>query len=278
MGRTSNKKTTKKTLVDICILTAGRFDMLKKCLESIEAQTFTDYEIHIFDNGSNVEEKTANLSLFQKYDAKRSEQNTGFPHGANECIRMGKAPLVLFMNDDIVLKPNTLDVLVNRMDDEKIGMCGAKTLFPENSVSPNKPAGKVQHIGHAFDIKGNIIHPLVGWDADNPKCCISRDVQSVTGAIFIIRRSIFNKIGGFFEGYGLGTWEDVELSCAVRYFGHRVFIDTDAVAYHYVGASAEKLQVAYPLNMNSMMFKSRWSNVLLPDGHKAMEWDEDIYW
>lgn len=273
MTRTKSKKRAiKQSLVDVCVLTAGRFDLLRKCLQSIEEQTFKDYVVHILDNGSSIDEKTSNLSLFQNYDTKRLEQNTGYPHGANELIRMGKAPLVLMITDDVVLKPNTLDVLVRRMDDSMVGMCGLKLLFPENSANPGRPAGRVQHIGHAFNIKGDVIHPLVGWNADNPKCCVSRDVQSVTGAVFMIRRNIFNKVGGFFEGYGLGTYEDVELSFAVRALGHRVFIDTDAVAYHHVGATAEKLQVGFPLNMNSMIFKARWANT------GFMQWDDFMFW
>lgn len=272
MGRTSNRKSKNKVLVDVCVLTAGRFDLLKKCLISIENQTFKDYDVHVFDNGSDLEEKTRNLSLFQNYDAKRSEQNTGYPHGANEAIRMGKAPLVLMITDDVELKPDTLDVLVRRMDDEKIGMCGLKLLFPENSSHPGRPAGKVQHIGHAFNVRGDVIHPLVGWDADHPKCCVSRNVQSVTGAVFMVRRKIFNKVGGFFEGYGRGTYEDVDLSLSVKAAGYMVFLDTDAIAYHHVGATAEKLQVGFPLGMNAMIFKARWAST------GFMEQDDWMFW
>jgi len=130
----------------------------------------------------------------------------------------------------------------------------------------------VQHIGHAMDVKGMITHPLVGWDADNPKCCISQEVVSVTGAVFMIRRDVFNKAGKFMEGYGLGTWEDADLSFSVRNLGYKVFIDTEAIAYHYVGATAEKLQTGFPLGLNSMIFRARWA------GSPMMVYDDWKFW
>jgi len=250
----------KKALVDICLITAGRFDLLRRCIDSVKAQTFTDYTVHLFDNGSPIEEKTANLGLFSEFDTKRSQQNTGYPRGMNECARMGTAPLILFLTDDVELFPDTLETLVKRMDDNSIGMCGLKLLFPKDVPSPNGPAGKVQHIGLAMDVKASVQHPLIGWSADNPKTCVSQDVFGVTGATFMIRRKIFNEAGGFFEGYGLGTYEDIDLSLSVRALKHRVFIDTDAKAYHRVGATSEKLNVGFPLGMNSMIFRARWGN------------------
>jgi len=261
----------KKSLVDVCVLTVGsRFDLLRKCLDSIDNQTFKDFNVFLFDNGSNVKEKLANIDLFNRYETRRSEQMVGFPKAANECIRMGKSPLVLFVTDDVELFPDTLDKLVKRMDDPSIGICGLKLLFPKGN-NRGRPSEKVQHIGHGMTVKGDIIHPLVGWDSDHPKCCVSRDVISVTGAVFMTRRNLFNKIGGFYEGYGKGTFEDVEYCFSCRELGHRVFIDTDAMGYHYTGATVEKLQIGYPLQLNSMMFKSRWAN-------RGMYWSEWDMW
>lgn len=88
----------------------------------------------------------------------------------------------------------------------------------------------------------------------------------------MIRRDAFNKAGKFFEGYGLGTWEDADLSFSVRNLGYKVFIDVDAVAYHYVGATAEKLQMGFPLGLNSMIFRARWA------GSPLMEYSDWKFW
>lgn len=88
----------------------------------------------------------------------------------------------------------------------------------------------------------------------------------------MIRRSLFSKAGGFDLAYGLGTFEDADLCFKVRMLGFRIFVDTEATAYHYVGASAEKKKVGFPLQQNAMIFKSRWN------GTPLMLWDEHTYW
>jgi GT2 family glycosyltransferase len=60
--------------------------------------------------------------------------------------------------------------------------------------------------------------------------------------------------------YGKGTYEDVDLCMKVRQLGNRIYIDTDAVAYHYVGATVEKQQQGYSLQNNNMLYKAKWAS------------------
>lgn len=258
--------------VDIVITTAGRFDCLKECLSALDKQEGVSFSIYIVDIASDPEERIANQDIFDGHVSKRLQQNVGFPSGANEGARMGSAPLILFLGDDVTLQVGALLKMVQRMENETIGVCGAKLLFPPTSTSPQRPAGKVQHVGLALNIRGEIIHPLIGWSPDNPKTCISREVLATTGACFMVRRNLFSKIGGFDLAYGLGTFEDVEMCFRVREMGFRIFVDTDAVAYHYVGATVEKKQSGFPLQQNSVTFRSRWG------GTPYMLWDEWSFW
>jgi GT2 family glycosyltransferase len=173
---------------------------------------------------------------------------------------MGSAPLILFLNDDCVLTENAIEKMVETMKDELVGVCGAKLLFPLSSTSPQRPAGHVQHVGMALTIRGDVIHPLVGWSADNPKCCVSRNVFSVTGACMMTRRILFNRIGGFDPSYGMGTYEDVQYCAQIRSLGLRVYVNCEAKGWHYAGATQEKKKVSYPLQINALTFKGRFMN------------------
>lgn len=253
-----NKKYAPKADVDICVLTAGRVEMLEKCLESIK-EDITLSDIHanvcLFNNGGgDLGEINPVVKNYEKVT-----MNRGFPRGANTAIRMGKSPVTIFVSDDIVLIPGfTYSLLETLKSDPKIGLCGAKLLFPPTGTDPIRPAGKVQHIGHAMDINANVIHPLVGWSPDNPKCCISREVFSVTGATFAVRKNVFDKVHGFDEIYGLGTFEDVDIALKIRSAGYKIWVDTNAVAYHYVGATAEIKKEPFPLQQNKQIFLSKW--------------------
>lgn len=264
--RTRNKQNSRVSSnnapVDVVVTSAGRFDMLRDCLAALDKQSISHNTI-IVDIASDSEERKMNQDLFEGRRVERFEQNVGFPAGANAGARKGFAPLILFIGSDVTLFENTLETMVNRMSDQTIGVCGAKLMFPPNSTSPIRPAGKVQHIGLALDIRGEIIHPLVGWSADHPKTLEPRDVFAATGACFMIRRNLFNKAGGFDTVFGLGTFEDADLCLKVRSMGFRIYVDTSAKAYHYTGAEAEKRQIAFPLQNNFMIFRQRWGGTPL---------------
>lgn len=266
MSKRNRNKENTRVSVDVVVTTAGRFDLLKNCLASLEKQI--PHSLYIVDNASDAEQRIANQDIFDGRNTKRLQQNVGFPVAANEGARMGSAPLILFLSDDVVLFDGALEQMVRRMDDQEIGICGAKLIFPPTSTSPIRPAGKVQHVGLALNIRGEIIHPLVGWGVDNPKTCNSREVLATTGACFMIRRSLFSKAGGFDPSFGKGTFEDVDLCFKVRNMGFRIFVDVEAKAYHYVGATAEKRQENFPLQQNSAIFRSRWA------GSPLYTWDE----
>lgn len=253
--------------VDVVIITGGRWDFLKECLEALRKQTIP-INIILLDNASDMAERQQNDTLFSNVATKRIQQSLGFPAANNEAVRMGRAPLILFLNDDCILKEDAIEKMVETMKDPSIGVCGAKLLFPLTSSS-TRPAGKVQHVGMALTIRGEVVHPLIGWSADNPKCCISRDVFCVTGACFMTRRDLFRKIGGFDIAYGAGTYEEVDFCMTVAGLGKRVFINCEAQGWHYAGATAEKKNVGFPIQMNNLIFQAKWRG--------SLQWNEWVF-
>lgn len=269
-----SRKPISNSLVDVALLTAGVVEpsVFRKCIDSIRSEMQTvSSSFYVYRNGNIPETRQAYdeiLNTIPNAKQKHNSNNVGFPAGANSAIRSGTSPLVLFISDDIILHQGTLDKLVKRMDDPTIGLCGLKLIFPEDSTDQGRPAGRIQHIGHAIDIRGEITHPLLGWKPDNPKCCISREVQSVTGAVFMVRRNVFIKAGGFFEGYGKGYFEDVDLNLTIRSLGFKVFIDAESIATHYTGATFIKRQEPVNMEFNKTILRSRKSNLMENDSWK----------
>jgi O-antigen biosynthesis protein len=278
------KSVSRSPVIDVVITTAGRFDMLEKCLDALylEAQT-TPLSIILIDNNSVMSERVQFSHLFQYHPekdpmqhvtfyTKRLAQNTGFPQSNNDGARMGHAQLILFLNDDVELHEGSLAKIVESFKDQTVAVVGIKLLFPPNSTSPIRPAGKVQHIGIALNIRGEPIHPLVSWSPDHPKTNVLRDAWAVTGACLTVRRQLFQKAGGFDTVYGMGTYEDADLCLKMRQGGFRVYVQTGATAYHYAGATQEKKRWGYPLQMNLQIFQSRWG------ASGFLVWDEYSYW
>lgn len=257
-----------KPLLDIAVLTAGRSDLFEKCIQAILPQMRPEYRIQVCNNGHPSKEyEEIYKQLPQGSVVKRPNEDRGFSYGANTAIKAGNAPLILFITDDVFLHDGAIEALLKRMQDTSIGVCGLKLMFPEDSTDPNRPAGKVQHVGMATNIRGDMTHPMIGWSPDNPKCNVSREVIAVTGATFIIRRNVFNAVGGFDTAYGMGYYEDTDLCMRVRAGGAKVFIDTDAKATHGVGQTFKSVDGSkVPFQQNQMIFRARWL--------KSLSWSE----
>ena len=161
--------------------------------------------------------------------------------------------------------------MIRALDEPSIGVVGMKLLYPQDTLDQNsRPAGKIQHVGLGANIRGDIIHVLMGWSPDNPKVNVVRDTYAVTGAALMTRRNLWNKTGGLFEGYGLGTFEDVDFCLSVRELGYNVIVETKAVGEHYTGATQVANNMNFPLLQNKLIFLQRWGQKLV--------WSDWLLW
>jgi len=265
-----NNQQTQRALLDIVILVHGRFDLLYKCIQAIPlACGDITYKVILFDNASpkkDADEFYRNITD-SHIKIVRQSQNYGFPRGCNMAVKHGDAPIILFLNSDVILFPDSIAPLMKDMDDETIGATGMKLLFPPD-VKANKlrddirPAGTVQHVGMMTNLHGNFVHSFIGWSADNLHVNAVRNVYAVTGAALMTKRKLFQRVGGFDERYGQGTFEDVDYCLKLRELGYNIVVNVNAVGWHYTGATSETYQIGFPLNENRMLFMQRWASKL----------------
>ena len=276
-------KPSRKLLLDIIVPIYGEWALAESAISSI-AQGLAGWEkpayrVIVLDNGTpefNNETGETITPAVQAAGVKdmlrkgdkfiRLDENRGFPGGMNYAVSKGTAPLILVLSADIVLIDGAINHLLKEMDNPDIGVAGMKLLFPEIE-SPHGPAGKVQHAGHAIDISGKIIHIHLGWSREHPKVNIRREMASVTGACFMTRRNLWEEMGGLYEGYGKGTFEDVDYCFTIREHGKKVVYVPNAEAYHIVGGSINQGAGAEGFNLpvNEQIFRGRWVH--------RLEWD-----
>ena len=149
------------------------------------------------------------------------------------------------------------------MDEPKTGAVGMKLLFPKDSKDPNRPAGKVQHVGISTNIKGDFIHNFVGWSPDNPRVLRIKESYAITGAAMMTRRNLFIQVKGFNEEYGIGTYEDVEYCLTLRDMGYNIRIEQEAIGEHYVGATAMDKQDTISIATKPNVAHEHFGNQLL---------------
>lgn len=259
-------------LVDIVIPVFGQFEKAGQCIEAVLAQEGGfPIQIYVVDDASPDQDAADKFYEQYRNDKKikifRNKTNHGFGATVQHGARKGAAPLILFLNSDVLLQPDSLYNMVREFDDPEVGVVGPLLTFSDDS--PNGPIGKVQHAGMVIDITGKPYHLHLGWDPENPRVQTRKEMQVVTGACMLTRRKVFMAIG-FNPIYGRGTYEDMEYCLRVRSGGLKVVFTPKARGTHYTGASVIGAQIAYPLRENFQKFLNACRGMFV--------WDEYVHW
>ncbi|HMK61282.1 MAG TPA: glycosyltransferase [Dissulfurispiraceae bacterium] len=255
--------------VSIIILNWNKLYYTQNCIASIEQCThYPAYEIILFDNGSTEPGTDIFLSSI-RHKVIRSPQNLGFAKGNNRAAEAAEGDLILFLNNDTVVHDKWLDAMVNMIEAyPKCGIVGSKLLYPDNTI---------QHVGVAFDHKGNCVHPFKRYAADFREALPAGEREAVTGACMLMRKEIFKAVGGFDEGYMHGS-EDIDLCLKVRKLGLKVMYCPDSVVTHYEQISLKDQGSHYKkktTRRNRKLFMRRWGSMLnqfrLPNDFSGMK-------
>jgi GT2 family glycosyltransferase len=220
--------------VSIIIPTRDKAGALRRCLQSIRRlTTYPDYEILLIDNGSS-QRVTHDLyaSLGSDPSVHVIEYSGKFNYSAanNLGARHSAGQYILFLNNDVeVLEGDWLRELAQWAEVREIGAIGGLLLYPNR---------RIQHAGVVVGMEALAGHVFAGARPTDTGPYGSplwyRDYMAVTGACMMIRRDVFEKLGGFDEKYVLAI-SDVELCQRIVRAGYRIFYTPYARLIHREG-------------------------------------------
>lgn len=223
-------------IVDIIIPIYGQAALLKNCVESVLSTT-DNAQLILVDDQSPGEEIQALFETWkelQNVTLVTSHRNVGFIGACKLGASLSNAEYLLFLNSDTkAIEPGWLEALIPTSDD--VAITGAKLLYPVDMPGPL--AGCIQHAGIARNSEGVPYHPFLGLPEDTPEVNKPREVNAVTGACYLVRRSVWDELGGWDENFGRGVYEDVDFSWQARKKGYKVLYIPKARLYHYESAS-----------------------------------------
>lgn len=226
------------SLVSIIIPSRGASPMLERCVSSIlEHTAYPNYEIVILNNGDELSDSFPYYRAISRDARVRVVQyHESFNYSAinNFGARQSQGSLLLFLNNDTeIMAPDWLDELAQwaslRLPD--IGVVGAKLL---------KPDGTIQHAGVVVGLTGFAGHVFAGsreaqWSIFGLAEWY-RNYTAVTGACMMLRRDVFDSIGGFDEAFVL-CGSDVDICLRLRARGYEVVYDPFAKLRHIESAT-----------------------------------------
>lgn len=244
---------------------------LKRCITSIlEKSTYENYEIVIVENGSETKEIFDYYTSLKEYDNirvvtyEKPEGQNGFNYSAvnNFGVKQTKGDYILLLNNDTeVITVNWMEELLMYAQREDVGAAGAKLYYGNKTI---QHAGVVLQLG-AHRTAG---HSHYGQSRENlgymGRLCYAQNVSAVTGACLLVKKSLFEEVGGLDESFAISL-NDVDFCLKLREKGLLNVFTPFAELYHYESVSRgldDSGEKAERYNRESAHFREKWKNVL----------------
>jgi hypothetical protein len=239
----------KKSQADIIIVNWNSGSQFENCLRSIQKHwTDSIARIVVVDNASSdgsadgIADRFADLPVEVIFN----DQNLGFARACNQGARAGSAPYLLFLNPDAEVFDHSISRPLQYMESVEnadVGICGVQLLDKSGTVS--RTCARFPTLGRltaqAFGLnkipglKHTGMH-MKDWDHGH-----TAEVDQVMGSFFMIRRQLFEALGGFDERFFV-YFEEVDLSFRARSIGYKSVYLADAQAYHAGGGTSGQVK------------------------------------
>ncbi len=244
-------------LVSIIIPFYNNIRETYRCLASISKNSgCINYEIiladdHSSDDVSKISSKVNGVVIL------RNKTNLGFLKTCNTAALNAKGKYLCFLNNDTEVQAGWLEKLVGLLEShDEIAIAGPKLVYPN---------GRLQEAG------GIIWSDATAWnygrfdDAEKPDYNYLKEVDYVSGACLLIRKSVWEELKGFDEQYAPAYYEDTDLAMQVRQHGKKVFYQPLAVVTHHEGLSNgqdESVGIKRYQAVNRQKFFNKWEKQL----------------
>lgn len=155
-------------------------------------------------------------------------RNAGYAAACNAGAKLARGRILAMLNSDVIpALPGWLNRVALRLS-SRVAICGPKLLFEDNSIQHGGMYFARNHLGHWLNH-----HFYKGMPRDFAPATVDRLVPGVTGACLVVRRDVFEAVGGFTEDYVIGDYEDSDLCLKVRRAGYEIAYVAGAELYHF---------------------------------------------
>lgn len=252
--------------VSIVIPNKDHIEDLKRCITSIvEKSTYDNYEIVIVENNSVTEEIFEYYKKLEENPAIRVityEGDFNYSKINNLGVSQTTGDYVLLLNNDTqVITLDWMEELLMYAQRKDVGAVGAKLYYEDNTI---QHAGVVLGLG-AHRTAGHS-HYRVSYNnlGYMGRLCYAQNVMAVTGACLMMRKSLFEQLGGLDESFAVSL-NDVDLCIRAWKAGYVNVFTPFAELYHYESVSRgldDRGEKAQRYNRESEAFRAKWKDLL----------------
>lgn len=252
VGRESSNNTFDCSII---IPVFNQVQLTQQCLIQLAKVTEgNSYEVILIDNASTDGISELLSSLSGDIQIITNNENLGFAKACNQGARAARGKNLVFLNNDMIPKAGWLDPLLNEVDSyDDVAVVGSKLLYPDDTI---QHAGVVMSRFHRIPY-----HLFLGVSESLPAVNVRRELQAVTAACMLVRKEIFEEIGGFDEGFVNG-FEDADLCLKVREMGKKVIYQPRSCVYHLESQTVGRKTHD---DANIKRFLALWEHQWVPD-------------
>ncbi len=256
--KASSNSPARRVQSSIIIPVFGKLNYTFQCFRALLQEIdFQENEVIIINNGSQDETERVFSHLSGLVQLINNQENIGFVHACNQGAAIAKGKYLVFLNNDTVVQPGWLKHLVETVEsDALVGAVGSMLLYPD---------GRLQEAGSIIWRDGNGWNYGRGKDSNDRRYKYSREVDYCSGSSLLVRKDLFNELGGFDERYAPAYYEDADLCFGVRSLGFKVKYQPLSRLIHYEGVTAgTDIEAGFKRGqeVNRERFIERWRNTL----------------
>lgn len=262
----------------VIIVSYNTRDLTLKALETLYATTQqTRFRTVVLDNASADGSVEAIAEAFPQVELIASDENHGFAKANNIVAAQAKTEWLLLLNPDTECHAGAVDnLLAFSKAHPQAGITGGRTVFPDGSlniascwqrITPWSAFCKATGLSSVF-AQSTLFNPEAfgGWQRDSV-----REVDIVVGCFLMIRRALWDELGGFDLKYFM-YGEEADLCLRARAKGYRPMITPEAQIMHLVGASSKTLarKCVWSAQARVTLMQDHWPTWQVPWGRAMM--------
>lgn len=253
--------------VSVIIPNKDHTDDLRVCVKSVlEKAAYKNVEVIVVENNS-TEEKT--FQCYKELEARyenlkvvtwKSDKGFNFSAINNYALPYATGEYLLFLNNDTeFINADCIEEMLGYCQREDVGIVGAKLFYDDDTI---------QHAGVIVGYGGIAGHTFIGFHKGEKtyflRAFCAQDYSAVTAACMMTKRSVFEEVGGFYEGLAV-AFNDIDYCMKVRSLGKLVVYNPFAQLYHYESKSRgieDTPEKVLRFEHEVETFRERWPDIL----------------
>ena len=242
-------------LVSVNIVTFNSEKYIRKCLDSVFAQSYPHIEVRVFDNGSKDGTCSIVKDCYPRVELIESPDNLMFARAHNECIAISNGEYILPLNHDIVLDPDYVRYMVEAIEyDDDIGSVSGKLYRAGKNLEAID-----EKIFDSTGLYFTLCHRHFDRGSNQPDTGQYESVELIfgpSGAAPLYKRAMLDDVGldgEYFDNDFVFYREDADLAWRAQIMGWRSVYTPLAIGYHIRSVLPEDRHGAGTLvNMHSV--------------------------